>query len=229
MKQYQCQKCDEVFSGEEALEEIQAHLMECAVIEIVEKPFGLTNRLKEKFPFIERTETRIEDYDEPNSLIVYRKDGSKYRVYYPYVHINRNQAFIPFDKSEKPTRIAKSQEEVEFEHISGQIEEKEAYIQKVVDTIHGFKPRSQIKYLDCRENTGYLGDGFKFEFYVKDQKIQQNFFKNEDAIGSIKAYYLEEFSGELTGQNGEYAVGEVSLKKWLELNKGQKVQIKIVE
>lgn len=204
MPNFKCNVCDELFTGEDALEDIQEHLLTCAVTKITTvQEAHLFKRLLETFPVIAAMEyEEHEDYDEPNYLRITRQDGSEYKVAYQYGSTFSNR------KEEEPFDVARRG-----------IEYVESLILEITSAVKTQAPQSDIHFSGVRSNSGYAGNGYHFSFTVNGKTETLTHYKNgggiKKLVEKIVSFYTTEISGVLTRSNDEYTIDGVSVNQWL--------------
>lgn len=215
MPNFKCNVCDELFTGEDALEEIQEHLFTCAVTKITTiREAHLFKRLRETFPVIAAIEYEDQDeYDEPNYLRITRQDGTEYKVAYQYNSMFSNH------KQEEPFAVA-----------SRGIEYVEGLILDITSAVKAHIPHSDIHFSGIRLNSGYAGDGYHFSFTVNGKTETLTHYKNSGSsnqlVEKVISFYATEISGVLTKSNEEYTVDGVSVNQWLLNHVGKDVCLK---
>lgn len=212
MKSYKCENCDEMFRGEGAKEKIIQHLLDCAVIEMDEKPYlEVEKELKETYDFIESVAfTFSNDFEEHDKAIIKQKDGVTYKVVHRYKSFGK--------ENEKPLTVMKR----EIDAIQKRVCEVLEQAKKVV-------PEANVRFTGIHENSGYAGNGYIFSFDVNGQVKTITMYKDyvQTIMEKIKSYYRDEATGVLKLHNLEYSIDGVAVSEWLQRNLGKNCTIQV--
>lgn len=215
MKQsYKCEVCEDVFTGENAKEEIIEHLMECAVIEYranteVE---SLIQEIKTNLNNIKDIDYRKGDYDTYDYLKIMKEDGSYYYVYLS--------------------------ESFSIENILEVIENKENLIKEVIEEANRLLPDVKVRFYKEVQNTGYAGNGLEFHAsrgkngIIKPITAYRDYQEVDLIVGMIRSHMEDKIEGRIEVKyisGNPILIDNVPIQKWMSSHVGKKCRIEIVD
>lgn len=216
MADLKCNVCETIFSGEDALHEIKEHLMGCAVTKVEKTDDNLLVLLKEEFPDMQNIEYKptdeYDDFDDPDYLVVTRKDGSTYEVIYRHSEAFRTRAEDMYTIASRNIHLVESS------------------IAAIIHLVTEKVATSDIRFSGMRKNTGYLGNGYLFTFSIGEKKETLTYYKNSGTVetfaGRVISCYQNEVSGMLTKFNNDYTIDGICINQWLLQRVGKNITLK---